>query len=134
MYGSARGYLGHEVAPVGTAVGLRGREQHVAVGHTERTRHRAGRTNVTSEAAGVDPGDARDLMAFEVAAQTLGRAPVRRTPRQVTHDHAPAVRRPRFVVVAVDAVVADVRIGEGDDLTRVRRIGDDLLVAGRAPC
>ena len=39
-----------------------------------------------------------------------------------------------LVVVAVDAVVADVRVGEGDDLARVRRVGDDLLVARRARC
>ena len=34
-----------------------------------------------------------------------------------------------LVVVGVDAVVADVRIRERDDLARVRRVGDDLLVA-----
>ena len=32
---------------------------------------------------------------------------------------------------AVDAVVADVRVGEGDDLPGVGRVGDDLLVAGQ---
>ena len=32
---------------------------------------------------------------------------------------------------AVDAVVADVRVGEGDDLAGVGRVGDDLLVAGQ---
>ena len=31
---------------------------------------------------------------------------------------------------AVDAVVADVGVGEGDDLPGVGRVGDDLLVAG----
>ena len=37
---------------------------------------------------------------------------------------------PRFDVLGVDADVADVRIREGDDLARVRRVGQDLLVAG----
>ena len=42
----------------------------------------------------------------------------------------PGAERPAaLVVVGVDAVVADVRVGEGDDLPGVRRIGDDLLVA-----
>ena len=35
----------------------------------------------------------------------------------------------RLVVGRVDPVVADVGIGEGDDLSGVGRIGDDLLVA-----
>ena len=38
--------------------------------------------------------------------------------------------RLRLGVLGVDADVADVRIGERDDLAGVRRIGEDLLVAG----
>ena len=39
-------------------------------------------------------------------------------------------RLARFVVVRVDAVVADQRIGHADDLTTEGRISADLLVAG----
>ena len=35
-----------------------------------------------------------------------------------------------FDVFRVDAVVADVRIGERDDLLAVARVGEDFLVAG----
>ena len=72
------------------------------------------------------PGDA---VPFEIAAQVFGRAPARRPAREIADDHAAAAGSARFVVVAVDAVVADVRIRERDDLPRVRRVGDDLLVA-----
>ena len=44
----------------------------------------------------------------------------------------PAAERPAGLEVGgVDAVVADVRVGERDDLPGVRRVGDDLLVAGQ---
>jgi hypothetical protein len=36
-----------------------------------------------------------------------------------------------FAVFAIDTVVADVGIGQGDDLTAVGRIGQDFLVAGQ---
>ena len=41
-----------------------------------------------------------------------------------------AYSRPRLGVLGVDADVADVRIGQRDDLPGVGRIGQDLLVAG----
>ena len=49
--------------------------------------------------------------------------------REVAHDDARAERAAALVVVGVHAVVADVRVGEGDHLPRVRRVGHDLLVA-----
>ena len=49
--------------------------------------------------------------------------------RQVADHEARGVDRIRLDVLGVDAGVADVRIGERDDLPGVRRIGQDLLVA-----
>src|SRR5258707_576114 len=52
----------------------------------------------------------------------------------VTRQRLPASRRSRqihrFDVVLVGADIADVRKSEGDDLPRIGRIGEDLLVAG----
>ena len=66
----------------------------------------------------------------EEVGERLGRAPVARPAGEVAHDDAAAERAPALVVVGVRAVVADVRVGERDDLARVARVGDDLLVAG----
>ena len=48
----------------------------------------------------------------------------------IAHDDAPAGGRGTLVVVGGGAVVADVRVGEGDDLAGVAGVGEDLLVAG----
>ena len=96
----------------------------------ERARQRAVVAQVAGEAAGVDPGDARARRArASRSSSERSAAPVARAAREVAHDHARAERAAALVVGRVDAVVADVRVGEGDDLPRVRRVGDDLLVA-----
>ena len=57
-------------------------------------------------------------------------AEVRSQQRQVA-DHQPGgVDGIRFAVLRVDAVVADVGVGQGNDLTRVGRVGQDFLVTG----
>ena len=122
---------GDEVAAVGASVGLRGREQRVAVGRAERAGHRAGRTNVARQAAGVDAGDAGHLMTLEIAARGLPSRASSTGRRASSRTITPRQRgSARFVVVGVDAVVADVRVRERDDLTGVRGVGDDLLVTG----
>jgi hypothetical protein len=42
------------------------------------------------------------------------------------------LRLPRFHILGRDAVVADFGAGHRHDLSRVRRIGQDFLVAGHA--
>ena len=79
--------LGDEIAPVGAAVGLGGREQRVAVGDTERpgiapaSRMWRVRRRVSM------PGDPGNLVPIEIAAQTFGGAPARRPAREIAHDH-----------------------------------------------
>jgi len=51
-------------------------------------------------------------------------------PGEVAHDDAAAEQPAGLEVGGGDAVVADVRRGEGDDLPRIGRIGEHLLVAG----
>src|SRR5437660_941593 len=72
---------------------------------------------------------AGDLVARQEAVEIVGCPPARRPAREIADDHAATMRRRRFVVAFVDAVVADVRIGERDDLSGVGRVGEDLLIA-----
>src|SRR2546421_4557471 len=51
-------------------------------------------------------------------------------PRHVAHDEPRGVYLRRFAILVVHPGIADVRIGEGDDLPAIRRIGEDLLIAG----
>ncbi len=51
-------------------------------------------------------------------------------PRQVAHHQACGMDAFRFDVLDIDAGVADVRVGQGDDLPGIRRVGEDFLIAG----
>src|SRR4051794_10786569 len=68
-------------------------------------------------------------MAPQEGLQVVERAPAARPAREVAHDHTPRDGTRALVVAGVAPVVADVRIGERDDLAGVARVGEDLLVA-----
>src|SRR5712691_7250761 len=85
---------------------------------------------VTRERARVDPLDADDAVAAQVVVEARAGAEVRRDGRRLFDDEAVHPRLPRLDVLLVDAVVADERVRHRDDLPSVRRIGEDLLVAG----
>ena len=57
-------------------------------------------------------------------------AEIGRQQRQVADDQAGGVDLRGLDVFGVDAVVADVRIRQGDDLAAVARVGEDFLVTG----
>ena len=57
-------------------------------------------------------------------------APVARERRELAHHQAFDVRLGGFVVALIRAVVADLRIGEDDDLAGVGGVGEDFLIAG----
>ncbi len=82
--------------------------------------------------AGIDAGDRDDVLGLQVVGQRLGGAEVRCQQRQVADDQACGVDFGRFDVFGVDAVVADVRVRQGDDLTRIAGVGEDFLIAGDA--
>ena len=64
------------------------------------------------------------------SAKRLGGAPVARFGRVPFHHHAVGDGVGGFIIVGVDADVADMREGEGDDLARIGRVGHDFLIAG----
>jgi hypothetical protein len=72
---------------------------------------------------------ATTLQRVQEALQRLGGAPVRMQQRQVADDESRRVYRARLEILGRGAGVADVRIGEGDDLPAVGGIGEDLLIA-----
>ena len=98
---------------------------------TERARDGADVADAAGELAGVDAGDARDAVGAQLGVEVGLAAPARPAAGQVAHDHAAAERPPGLEVGQVHAVVPDVRVGEGDDLPGVGRVGDHLLVAGQ---
>ena len=82
------------------------------------------------QAPRVDAGNGDDAAIREPRVQGLGGAPIGGL-GDGGAQHAPQGRRGgRFHVVWVGADVADVGKGEGDDLSGIGRIGEDLLVAG----
>ena len=92
---------------------------------------RAAVADAARERARVDARDARDAVLGAAARRAMpGRASS--TPRgdssRTTKPGAPRARR--LEVLGVDADVADLGRGHGDDLPAVRRIGQHLLVAG----
>ena len=94
--------------------------------------HGAVVADVAHQLAGVDALDGDDVVLAQEAGQVLGGAEVARALAHVAHDKAAAEQTARLHVLGVDAVVADLRVGHGDDLARVRRVAQDLLVPGEA--
>jgi hypothetical protein len=52
--------------------------------------------------------------------------------RKLAHNERFDVRAGRFFVVEIGADIADVRIGQANDLTRVAWIGEDFLITSEA--
>ena len=123
--------LGREVDPVGARLGPSGGQQRGFVRRAECSRHCTRVTEMAGETTGIDAADAGDPPTNQEGRQVLVAAPTATAPRKVSNDDATTERSPALVVGCSGSVVADVRIREGDDLPRVGRVGDDLLVAGQ---
>ena len=123
------GDLAHQVDPVGSRLGLGCGAELGFADSAERSRHGAGVADDAGEPPGVDAGDAGDaLLAQHGVEAALGALVAVAAGEFADHD-APTERAARFEIGGVDAVVADVRCGEGHDLAGVARIGDHLLIA-----
>ena len=107
----------------------RGRRDDVGVAVTEGAGQGAVGAEVTRQSSGVDAHDGRDAVLAQEPLERPDRTPVGRDVGEFAHHDALAPRSQRLVVERRDAVVADVRVREADDLTGVAGVGDDLLVA-----
>ena len=82
------------------------------------------------EFAGIDSGNRRDVLIAQVTGQVLAHAEIARADRQIADDQSGGEDLVRLGVFRIDADIADVRIGQRDDLPAIRRIGQDFLIAG----
>ena len=83
---------------------------------------------------GVDAGEADDAARPQPLVEVAAGAVVRRIGDVGLHDAAAHARRRGHVdgldVLVIDADIADMGKGEGDDLAGIGGVGEDLLVAG----
>jgi len=84
----------------------------------------------TRQAAGIDSGKRDDAMLAEIIGQALLFAEIRIADRQVADNQPGRVYARRLDVFGIDADIADMRIGQGNDLARIAWVGQDFLVTG----
>jgi len=84
----------------------------------------------SGQLAGVDVGDGYRTRIDQISGKGLVRAEVARDQRQVFDDQASGMDLVGFDVFHVDAIVANVRVRQSDDLLAVTGVGEDFLVAG----
>ena len=82
------------------------------------------------QAARVNAADTDAAALAQPFSQFLRRAPVRWFRRVPFDNHALGHRFGAFVIFGGDAGIADMREGESHDLTGIRGVGHDLLIAG----
>src|SRR5436853_460821 len=76
--------------------------------------------------AGIDPFDSDHAVALEKLRQRLPRAPVGGLLADPPRDHPGRLSSLRLLVSEMDPVVSDLADGEGDELSGIGRIGEDL--------
>ncbi len=76
------------------------------------------------------PAMATVPFSLQVLIQRLLVTPVAGDQRQVANDQAGGPHAVGFGVFRRGAGVADMRVGQGDDLLGIGRIGEDFLIAG----
>ncbi len=99
----------------------------------DRHRHdAAGLRSLLAQDAGqlarIDPADGNDSVLLQVVRQCLLQTPAGGPRWQVTDDQTGGVVRPRLEVFRIAADIADMRIGQRDDLAAIRGIGKDFLI------
>ncbi len=81
------------------------------------------------ELSRIDAGDRDRFTLDQELLERMARAPARMQERQVADDEARGVDGIGLEVLGRDAGIADVRVGQRDDLAGIGRVGQDLLVA-----
>ncbi len=85
---------------------------------------------VADQRAGIEIVDDRNAGAGqEIVGLGVG-APVAGDGRELAHHQTFDVGAGGFVIVGAGAVVADLRVGEDDDLAGIGRVGENFLIAG----
>jgi hypothetical protein len=82
------------------------------------------------QSARINVGYRNDLVAQQIVIQGLLHAPIAGQQGQITYNQSRGMHLVRLDIIGIAAGVADVGIGQGHDLARVRRVGQDFLIAG----
>ena len=82
-----------------------------------------------SQSPRVEAGYGRDAPFFQVIAQGLRLAKITGAQRQVTNDQPCCMDAGGLRVLGINPDIADVRIGQRDQLIAIGRIGQDFLIA-----
>ena len=109
---------------------MHGRRFVDLVAGDDATGLRAALAQHARQASRVDAGNGDDAAPLEEFLQRIGRAPVARHLRQIAHHEAGGIDLAGFHVFRRRADVADVRIGESDDLAGIGRVGENFLITG----
>ena len=96
----------------------------------EHAAHHAAAAQMADERAGIEIGDDGNAGLRKKCARFFVRAPVAGDAGELADDQAFDIRLRRFVIGGAGSVVADLRVGENDDLAGIGRIGEDFLIAG----
>ena len=84
---------------------------------------------MANERTSIDALDSHDVLALEEFGKAHARTPIRRGAAHVMHDQAAQSGPGRLRVVEVHTVVANLGIRHRDNLTRIRRVGNNLKIA-----
>ncbi len=121
-----------KVGAVHLCDGLCAGDELIGVGRlgADDATHDAVVAQVANDGAGVDVGEDGNVVLLEILVGHLGGAPVGRDGRELAGDEALDIRAFAFIVGRRGAVVADLGVGQDDDLPGVGGVGEDLLIAG----
>ena len=100
----------------------------------DRAVHNAALPQGAGQAAGVDALNADDAVLFQEGIQRFLTAEVGRGLARLAHNVAPGPNLRALDILTVHAVVADERIGLGDDLAVVAGVGQGFLKADHTGC
>ena len=83
---------------------------------------------MSGKGAGIDAGDSDNAMFSEKLGQALGGAPIGGREAHVVHNQTAKSQAIGLKIVRVNAVIANLRVGHGDDLASIGGVGDNLQV------
>ncbi len=104
----------------------------VEIGRGQHALHRASFPRVPDQGTCVDPFDTDDPLFLEKSRQRPTRAMIAGPAGKLANDKPANPGPPALGVGRAHAIVADLRVSHRYDLSVIRRIGQDLLIAGHA--
>ena len=91
---------------------------------------RAGNTDKPRQCTGINTRNADTAIGFHPCIKMLRAAEIGWVCHVLTHNRAKGMRVQRLDIFGVGADIANMREGEVDDLSRIRRVGHDFLISG----